>query len=732
MQKQRQVLEGLDYPENYGPYACLAYGEVPLINVEDITKENWNAHYYGLLNILKDGIEKEEIQSVMFTINFTDGCLDISIFDYFVSLMFWYMLIAMGTPICKKHVFFAEEITQNTIKDYIDEYLIEEYRTTSSNMELNNIIDDVQSRLHDLDHFAMMLSNTLCQEDNIALAKASPEFRRCLETDFTNIPLEDVTEVSQKVANESIDIIKHSKELIGYDHCLADAFRAKQGINPKQYREFGINIGTKPDGRGGIWPAAINKSFINGGVDNPLDYFIESSAGRIAQVIKLKNTGESGQFARILGLNNMDSRLHTDETYDCHSMNFIKVKVLSKFHLKAFNNRYYRLNPNGVEKLLNAKKDVNLIGQTIYLRSPITCASAAAGNGICYKCYGRLAYTVYDRKHNFGINIGRVASDILSSILTQMLLSAKHLLESNSVKVNWCAAFSNFFEIEDNIIKLASELDYKNYRIQIDPENIGLENDEDADLNDEDTDTYNEYITSFDVVNNTTGEEIHIDNDKSEQLFITKELNMCIRKKGEPIDGKISINFSEVKDANLFIMSIENNELTKTLKRLMGILNKKDQTSSYPSISDLYQDLIDATIEANMGITGVHLEVILSNQLRDTEDMFSKPKWWNPNPAYNIITLNEALTNNPSVVISLSYQKIKKAFYNPLTFKKHGASFMDLFFMETPQRVINDMPEEVEFKRKPGEIVDPFIPLDDAMKITVASVEEEGLGYIED
>lgn len=116
----------------------------------------------------------------------------------------------------------------------------------------------------------------------------------------------------------------------------------------------------------------------------------------------------------------------------------------------------------------------------------------------------------------------------------------------------------------------------------------------------------------------------------------------------------------------------------------------------------------------------------IADKLKETtegmnpEDIFAKPKWWDHNPPYNIITLNEALTNNPSVVISMSYQKIKRMFYNPLTFKKNGASFMDLFFMERPQRVINDIPEDDNGpKRKPGEIIDPMMPIDDPNRITV-------------
>jgi len=729
MSKQIRQETGLIYPKNYGPFEPIAYGNKLTIETSSITMQTWDTYYKSLLNLLKDGIQSEAIHNTLVNIKFADGNeVELSIFDLYINLIMWYMLIAVGTPICAYHIFYDDEITQNSIKNYVDTYLIEDNRKKVSNVVLNNIIDDVLNKLHDIDLFAMYLSNTLCLEDTIDLMEASPEFRQCIECDISSVPLEDVKSTGMKYANRSIEIMKESKELIGRDHCLADAFRAGQGINPKQYKEFSINIGTKPDGRGGVWPAAINHSFINGGVTTPLDYFIESSTGRTAQIIKLKNVGTSGQFARNLGLNNMDSKLNDNPNYDCRSNNLLRFEIRSKKALTMLNNRYYRMSPNGMDKLLNSKKDIHLLGKTIYLRSPATCASAAAGKGICYKCYGDLSYTLYDTEQGFGINIGRIASEILSSALTQKLLSAKHLLETAITKVTWCPAFNDFFEIVDNIIKLAPEIDYKDYRIIIDPDSIELENDEDGDLIDDDdgsSGTYNEYITSFDVVRVSTGETFHIDNDKMEQLFITNELNAIIRKKAEPIDGKISIGFNEVKETYLFVMQIENNELTKTLNKLLGILNKKPVTSSYPTVSDLYQDLIDTTVEGGLNIAATHLEVILSNQIRDVEDIFAKPHWWDYNPPYNIITLNEALTNNPSVVVSMSYQKIKRMFYNPLTFKKKGASFMDLFFMERPQRTIYDIPEEKEPERRPGELITPIVPIDDVNKITVSATEEE-------
>lgn len=714
--------------DNYGPYASIVDGTTPHINVSvDITKETWQSHYDSVLNIFKDGIENEVVQKTPITVIFAKPIYGTSVRlmlpDYFINLIMWNMLIRTNIEIEPKHIFFANEIKRDTIKAYIDKFLIDTSRKRFSNKELNNIIDDTLYRIHDIDGFAMYLANTVNLEDNVFLMEKCPEFDACMHADLTGVPLEDVKSVGMSYANRAIDIMKDASKYLGYDHCLADACRASEGINPKQFKEFTINIGTKPNGQGGIFEKPIMSSFINGGVATPLDYFIESSTGRTAQIIKYNNVGSSGHFARLLGLNNMDSYLNYDPNYDCGGINFVELIVKDKKTLKMLKNRYYRLHPRGMEMLIGSD-DTHLIGQKIYLRTPITCASAARGQGICYKCYGDLAYTVYDAGISFGVNIGRIASETLSSSLTQKLLSAKHLLETFIEKITWVDRFSELFEVEGNLIHVNPEIDPKNFRLIIDPESIELENEEDDDLASSDDDDagnaiFNEYVTDFYVLE---GDDIyHISNDKNAKLYISNELNSIIRRKGEPIDGKIYIDFVELKDSTLFVIPIENNELSKTLDHLKDLLNKNGTIKNL-NIHQLLQALIDTVIEGGLSIAATHLEVIMSNQIRDKNNILERARWYEYNPEYEILSLNRALTCNPSVTVSMSYQKVSRLLYNPLTFKKNGSSFMDLFFMERPQFAINgmDTPTEEElFKPKPGELYEPMIFFGNPDKVTV-------------
>ena len=97
-------------------------------------------------------------------------------------------------------------------------------------------------------------------------------------------------------------------------------------------------------------------------------------------------------FARQLELNNQDTILNPDPDYVCdvHYTNLQEVVLENDTMINMFDMRYYREYPNGVDMLFNAKTidRKSILGKKLYFRSPMTCASAARGQGICYKCYG--------------------------------------------------------------------------------------------------------------------------------------------------------------------------------------------------------------------------------------------------------------------------------------------------------------------------------------------------------
>lgn len=694
------MLENLN---NYYIYTPIAQNKKLTIHIKDITFDTWSNYYHGIINIMKDGIELEEVHKCMITLVFDTGeDVDISIPDLFINLILWYPIVALDMKLAPQHLFIKDTLTAKDIKKYVDKHVIELNRVKVSNKKLNNVISDMICNFVDVDNFSMYLADTLNLEDDIVLMEKSKEFNDLIHCDLSNVPIEKVKDAGMDIVHRAVNIIMNSKKIMGYDHYLKNAFSAQEGINLRQYKENHFNIGTKPDGQGSIYHEIVNQSYITGGLNNMLYQLIDSGSSRVAQIISKKNVGESGGFSRILGLNNINSFLHPDPAFDCHTKNFEYILIASKEVLNRLDNRFYRIHPHGQEFLLR-KTDTHMIGKHIYLRSPITCASRAEGHGICYKCYGNLAYT------NANINIGRISTENITSQYTQKRLSAKHLLETQINTINWNDGFKNFFIIETNAIKPIEAFSeaWEGYKLIIDLDSIQKEDDdeffkhsfydnESHSMEDEGP-FYNEYVTEF-ILETKDGVEIPIgsiatDETPEVKMYLTNELTSTIRevlkkKEDDDIDdNRISVPMEYLEDRVLFFIKLQNNDLGKNLDIFNDLINKKDITKSYTK-DQLLERLIDTVIKGGIETQAVHLEVLISNQIKSKYDRLKDPDWYIENEEYEILTLREALTDNPSVVNSLIFEKLAKTLHYPLTFKKTAPSIFDPFFMRKPKKFL--------------------------------------------
>lgn len=669
----------MEYNEQYYyPYKELCETGRQDIYTKDFNASNIARHFYSIINILRDGIETKEVQSMMVHIYFTNNVdVRLSIFDYTINLMFWQFCTATGEPIRDVHLVFFEDITKRSIKEYIDNIYIDKYRKTVPFIVLNNTIDDVIGKFRELRPFQMYLANTLNLEDTLELMRKYPEFNDTIHFSTEGIPIEDIKEAGIEATNKQIKYIKNS------NHHLRDSFRTGEAISPKQYKEVAVNIGSKPDGQGSVFPHPIKHSFMNGGLQTPEELVIESSVGRVAQILQKTNVGESGAFARQLELNNQDTTLHVDPNYVCDTVHFEEVIIDNDSMWNMYDMRYYRENPNGVDKLLNAKnkKDKErLMHRKLYFRSPMTCASAARGHGICYKCYGDLAYV------NREINIGQIAAEGLSSIYTQILLSAKHLLESLVVKMEWSKGFYDYLQITFNTIALREDKFYKGCKLIIDQDICTLEELDDID--------YNYYINSF-IIKTPSGDEIKIKTNNDDNLYFDKDFYDFLINNYPDTSGAEETYYAEIDMMRLvdfpalFVVEIKNNELSATMDKIERLIDNKTVMSAYDR-NTILREFISTNIQGNIKLNAIHFEVLLMNQMRDGEDDLEKPDWTNPNATYQMLTLSKALSNNQSIAIRLQSGKVDKILNNQQNRFICKPSVSDIYYMEQPQEYLSD------------------------------------------
>ena len=385
--------------------------------------------------------------------------------------------------------------------------------------------------------------------------------------------------------------------------------------------------------------------------------------------------GRAGFFGKIV-LELLRSLELSTTVSDCNTKHLLKFEVKNKTLLQKINYRYYKLSRDEDEplKLLNAKKDKDLVGKTIYMRSPVTCA---LGNCVCARCFGKTASI------NFNIAAGLPAfeSEEITKVVNQNILSTKHLLTTNSEVIEFNDIFDNFFslssgEIYPNVDNNETINNIDDYAIYIPANVIMKENEFDNDSE------FNNYIDGgmFYVVNTKTREEFEIKLKNDKQIFITDDARDLMKH------GKGYIYFKDLNDdIVLFRMDINNNELTKPLYDLMKMLNSRaefEDNGNYKyRYEEMAQALIDILVESKIKASAVAAECIVNRLLRSTTNIYERPDFSRYDlEDYEIYSVPKALEHNGSALLGISVQQLRRQLLNPNLEERDQSSYVDVFF----------------------------------------------------
>ena len=143
-------------------------------------------HFNQILNIMKDGIEKQQVHDAVIIVHFVDcEVIKLSIFDYWFNLLFWGLPVAAGHQITSQYLYYYEDITQDNIASYINTNFMKINRDHYTNMEVNNMIDNIMYKFQYIDKFSLYLYNTANNEDTIDLMMNDQEFWDCVHCDLS-------------------------------------------------------------------------------------------------------------------------------------------------------------------------------------------------------------------------------------------------------------------------------------------------------------------------------------------------------------------------------------------------------------------------------------------------------------------------------------------------------------------------------------------------------------------
>lgn len=593
---------------------------------------------------------------------------------FITNLMFWLPMVELNLydRVDDSYIIDAKAVTTKSIKDYFDKKIVIPFRREINNQEkLNKVASNMIFQLSRIStDFNIILGMTINVETFIDLANKNQRFNEIIRTKLDDsMQPNEIESTLESLMNEEIDILRNE------DNLLQPMLRARAGIKDKQLSEFSINGGLKPDNDGKTIPIPINSNFIVGGLSSITNYYIDTVGGRKSAIMNKTVMGRSGHFARMVMLLSSGVRL-SREVKDCGTVHPAEVELKTYEHMYRYKGRYYRLPHHRTYRVLNGDEEY-LIGKKIFVRTPVTCASEE----ICEKCYGELYFTNASLE-----SVGGYAASKITEPLSQSVLSAKHLLTTNSEKIGFNPEFNELFSINANEVTLniQNEIEFKDYSLIIIADNMRLI-EEFAD----DDQTFNSYIEeSFHVLNKKTGEIIEMTEMNGKAMFISPELRKLLRSTKTMFDDRevYEISLAAIGDDDrIFVVEISNNELTKPLWDIIKLLNKKDH-NGYSTINEIIQVFIDLLIISKIESDAIHAEAIVRALVRRKSNVLKRPNFreYIAMEDYEILTVESALKRHPSVLIGLSFQDLGRQLSNPLTFKKRGTSFIDPFFRERP------------------------------------------------
>lgn len=401
-------------------------------------------------------------------------------------------------------------------------------------------------------------------------------------------------------------------------------------VKPKQMEELYINFSQIPDGRN-IIPVIMNGNGFRAGYHELPVFYTGAIAARVPDIMNKDYMGAAGYFNRNLMI--LAYGTVSPTVYDCGSRNPLPITI-DEVILDMFDGRYYYREKNdGVLHVLH-KEDKDMIGQTVWFRSPATCN---LNEDCCHICYGQRALKVGDLKGGF-----IYTTEQMTSRVSQNILSAKHLLKSNAEKIEFSESFDKYFVMDMSTVMPKDE---KRFDIFIR-----------EDYTDNISDQFTCYVTK-DMIPVTISNYASIS--ISDALF-----DKC---KDVVIDDvtyhKIS-SFKVIEMGGQFATIIPINIMMT--KRYMDIMKLfESEITKFEKIEHIVIALAHLC-HGLIPILSTHGEILIGHHIRSVENKLLRPNWLVEDQKYQIMRLKTALQNIESFSTAIAFEQTKHHLYHSI------------------------------------------------------------------
>lgn len=401
---------------------------------------------------------------------------------------------------------------------------------------------------------------------------------------------------------------------------LADKYTSI--LKPKQMEELYINFSQIPDGKD-IVPVIMNGNGFRAGYHDLPVMYAGAIAARVPDIMNEEYMGSAGYFARNLWILTYGTLSKT--VWDCGSVNPIELEI-DECMLEMMDGRYYQERKNvGPYKIFD-KKDTSLLGKKLWFRSPCTCN---LNEDCCHVCYGTKALKVGDLEGGF-----IYTTELLTKDVGQKILSAKHLLKTNSEKIEFTDGYDNYFVLDSSTL---IPTDDKKFDIYFKEDYL---------------DNISENLTIY------IGKELFpVTVSKYASIHIPDAITDSFKEVLINDETYYKITSHKVLEVGMLCSIIPINiMMTERYMNIMKLL--ENDITKFDTIEGAVTELTHL-IHGILPIFSVHGEIIIGHLVRSIENKLLRPNWTQKDPQYQIMRLKTALANHESVTVALAFEQTR-------------------------------------------------------------------------
>lgn len=651
------------------------YSEKCVLCLDEVlsSKECWYTTYQHILDILKYGFERYEIRhrKIHFRIHEGDTKIhELELRHFLGNLNLWYgFLVADAVDVMDESFILDFAVHRyEDIVNYIDTKIFDMLDIDIDTK--GKIVDEIAFNIAATSRaFEDILGLGLSVYNLIQTAKQYPIIDEILHEPIdTTLQPNEIESILSDRTDVIMDALSHC------DNDLRPLIVSGKNVSKGQFKEIVVRIGMKADIEGHIIPYVADCNLLVNGLKDPGAFYISAKSGRKSSIFSKLCMGEPGAFSKKVCINSTSAQLRKDYQM-CDSEVPVSYTIESEEFLRILDKRYY-YDDDGNMKLLDGRKDTDLIGKTIKFRSPCTCTST---EGVCKYCYGEL----YEINKDL-FSAGCYAATKETEYLGQAVLSTKHSQQTDSTPVEFPDEFNNDFELISTEVLLnttgGDEGDDSKYLVF-----------DEVFKEDDDEDIINYFVYGFKIVDDKSNLMYEVAENNGLKLYMTESTYNLYKKYSVKKNSAIPLEeFEEIEEA-IFDVEIKSAETTEPTKLLKKLLNNKDR-GGCDTIDQICQKFAELKLQSGHPYNAVHHEMIIRNMLRKKSNKYRFPDFGpgGDHEDYQILRIDDALYNSPSPLISLCHGHLKKQLLSPQFYQKEAPSYIDPLFAPVLADIILD------------------------------------------